>query len=167
MFDEPTLDTILASQSLSKSDLNYKFHDENINELALKISNWKTLAPFIGLTHQDEEDIEEENRKNMDRKIAMLRRWSTKYGRSATYLKLAEGFESLKRRDMILFLLELMSRGGRSTSGAVASGGRGATGEEQVPRGKKKQPVPKLSKYCFRSLTLPDPTTVLPIAWYM
>ncbi len=39
----------------------------------------------------------------------MFRLWRRKYGSKATYLCLAEAFESLKLRDMIVQLLDLYS----------------------------------------------------------
>ena len=33
--------------------------------------------------------------------MEMLRRWSERYDREATYLKIAEGFDKLKKRDLI------------------------------------------------------------------
>lgn len=39
----------------------------------------------------------------------MMRLWQQKKGSEATYLCLADGLESLKLRDMIIFLLDLYS----------------------------------------------------------
>lgn len=158
MMSEPTLDSILASRSLRRSDLNRKCSSEHLHAIALKLTSWKTLCPFIGLSREDEEDIEEENRKNMDRKVAMLRRWSEKFCDEATYLKLAEGFESLKRRDWILELLKLLaqpqssgaavsSSSCSSSSGSSSSGASCRPGRDEMPRAKKKKPpIPKLSE---------------------
>ena len=141
--EEPTLDTILQSKSLRKSDLDHACSVEHMNNLALQIDSWKSFSPFIGLSRQDEEDIEDEYRKNLDKKMAMFRRWSEKYSEEATYLKLAEAFESLKRRDLIVVLVGLF----QSTSAAAKASSGDTSSRQEVPRGKKKYPIPKLSKF--------------------
>jgi len=40
----------------------------------------------------------------------MFRVWRQKYGTEATYLCLADAFETLKRRDQIIYLLDLFTK---------------------------------------------------------
>ena len=125
MAEEPTLDTILESRSLTRDDLDHKCSDErHMNKLALEIHTWKAVAALLGLSKQDKENIEADNRTNADRKIAMLRRWSERYGDGATYLKLAETFEALKRRDLIVVLIEFACDNEADRDSAMAAAPR-------------------------------------------
>ena len=62
---------------------------------------WESLGTFIGLSSGDIDDIKEEYKKPLDRRLAMMRRWHELWGKEATYLKLAEGLRQIGRRDLI------------------------------------------------------------------
>ena len=130
---EPTLDTILTRWCLTRDDLVYKCSDEHMNELALKIDSWESLSYFIGLSKQDVENIKDEyhGKKHMDKKMAMLRRWCEKYGKEATYLKLTEEFDKLKKRDLIEELIKLVVAAKRDSTVAAPSS-RDATSSTQL-----------------------------------
>ena len=66
---EPCLDSILNARSLTKEDLNMVCPAEDCNSLALKLTRWKELCPFIGLSQADEEEIDSDYRKHKEKKI--------------------------------------------------------------------------------------------------
>ena len=107
---EPNLHSILASRQLTSDTLLRKCSENHLATIALSITSWKQLSPFLGLTQQDEDDIQSDNMRNAERKIAMLRRWREKCGDGATYFRLADAFEALKWRNCISELLDLFQQ---------------------------------------------------------
>lgn len=69
---EPSLDSILQARALSREKLRVVCPIEVCNQLALKLTSWKELCPFIGLSELDETEIEEDYRKHRERKIGKL-----------------------------------------------------------------------------------------------
>ena len=105
--DMAQLNDLLARFGFQRRDLVKPCSEEHGNRIALKVSDWETLAPFIGLEHQDVEDIKDEYRKSRSRRLALLRKWRQRYGRDATYLKLVEGLQEIGRRDLIEDILTI------------------------------------------------------------
>ncbi len=66
---EPTLCSLLKARALSKDDLNIVCSEEHCNELALKITRWKLICPFIGLEEEDQDEIDEDYRRSKEKKI--------------------------------------------------------------------------------------------------
>ena len=120
---EPNLHSILASRQISPGDLRSKCSESHLATIAQSITTWKQLSPFLGLTQQEEDDIQSDNMRNAERKIAMMRRWTEKYGDEATYFRLAEAFEALKWRNCISQLLDLFQQETQS----MTSSGTGRT----------------------------------------
>ena len=107
---EPNLHSILSSRRLTSDALLRKCSENHLAIIAQSITSWKQLSPFLGLTQQDEDDIQQDNTRNAERKMAMLRRWREKYGDEATYFRLADAFEALKWRNRISELLDLFQQ---------------------------------------------------------
>ncbi len=67
--------------------------DEHLRDIALSITEWQTIAPFLELSEVDEEGIKCKYPHLLIRQnLGMLRRWRESFGSRATYRKLAEGF---------------------------------------------------------------------------
>ena len=65
--------------------------DEHLNQLALSITDWQSISPFLGVSEAEVEEIDcQYPRKLVAQKVAMLRRWQGKFGRSATYRRLVD-----------------------------------------------------------------------------
>ena len=107
---EPSLHSILSSRRITSDALLRKCSENHLAIIAQSITSWKQLSPFLGLTQQDEDDIQQDNTRNAERKMAMLRRWREKYGDEATYFRLADAFEALKWRNCISELLDLFQQ---------------------------------------------------------
>ena len=103
----PSFDELL--KDIPEEKLRQPCHDYHLNELALFITEWQSMAPFLGLTDSEEEEIAEDSRPLKRKKVAMLRKWKEKFGHEATYLKLANVFWKLKLIDLIEKLCELLS----------------------------------------------------------
>ena len=138
---EPNLHSILASRQLTLDALHLKCSENHLAIIAQSITSWKQLSPFLGLTQQDEDDIQSDNTRNAERKLAMLRRWREKYGDEATYFRLADAFEALKWRNCISKLLDLFQQDASSLS-------QGSTAPQiSIARTVNDQPVSLLGKY--------------------
>ena len=100
------LESLLRASGASKETLKISVIEDHRNEIARDIGkDWESLAIFIGVPNVDVDDIKEEYREPLDRRLAMMRRWHELWGSEATYLKLIEGLRQIGRRDLIEFLL--------------------------------------------------------------
>ena len=79
------------------------------NKIALSITDWRSIAPFLGLEETDEEDIEVMYSTVKTRNIGMLRKWKHLHASSATYRRLLEAFWTVERIDLIDKLLEMVT----------------------------------------------------------
>ena len=142
---EPTLYSILESRRIAKSALEQKCTEKHLATIAQSITSWKEVCPFLGLTQQDEENIESDNKKNADCKVAMMRRWSKVNGEEATYFNLAEAFECVKWRDCIYALLDLFEE---SLSSPQSAAGRGGSSSSEEGGKQSKPSASPLGKHC-------------------
>ena len=101
--------------SLSAQD--WLCSDVHLAKISQQISDWKGMAPFLGLSETDEQDIitSAPNCAPWQR-IAMLRKWRQKLGTAATYRNLANAFRQCGRQDLVDFVSHLLveTRGERS-----------------------------------------------------
>ncbi len=86
----PSLDKLL--ERVPSQELDSPCKDIHLCRIAQSIINWKCVAPFLGLSEAEENDIERDERKSGDQKKAMVRVWRRKYGTEATYRRLATVF---------------------------------------------------------------------------
>ena len=88
------------------------------DKIARDISgDWESLATFIGVPREEVEDIKDEYRKPLDRRLAMMRTWYKLLGKEATYVKLVEGLRQIGRRDLIDCLMRRESPSKHDSSG--------------------------------------------------
>ena len=110
----PSLEDILKDVPPEK--LDQPCRDEHLSDIALSITEWKSIAPFLGLTKAEEENIEKDCAANETQKIGMLQKWREKLGRKATYGKLIKVFWKLKRADLVEEVCELLQTESSSSS---------------------------------------------------
>jgi len=118
---------VLADKGLNERALDCPCTPEHRNTIALCITHWKELAPFIDLSCTDEEEIDDPNRSAKEKNIALLRKWSQKRGNKATYLHLIRGFAKVERCDLIEKLCDIFTagRGEGDEEGAHRAAGGG------------------------------------------
>ena len=85
---------------VSKICLSRPFLDADLVELSLSITEWHDVAPFLGLSDVEEEEIACDKPTPISQTIAMLRKWRQKSGRNATYGSLASVFRKLSGLDL-------------------------------------------------------------------
>ena len=104
----PSLEELLTS--VSKKTLEKPCSDEHIVEIAREITNWRLIAPDLGLTAVDEEDIRQNHRDDVPiQRREMLRTWKQKFGSKATYGSLAKAFYKTKRVDLVEKVIALLT----------------------------------------------------------
>ena len=106
MATRPSLEDLLKDIPCEK--LNQPCRDVHLSEIALSVTKWKSIAPYLGLTEAEEENIEKNCGENETQKIGMLRKWKKKFGKRATYRKLGEVFYKLGRVDLVEKVRELL-----------------------------------------------------------
>ena len=101
----PSLDDLL--EEVSREKLRQTCTDEHLCEIAGSITNWRSIAPFLGISEVEEEEIQGTGVTSTQR-LAMLRKWREKFGRKATYWRLASVFWRQERADLIGRICELL-----------------------------------------------------------
>ena len=96
------LDALLKTYGVKRETLKRVVSEKHRNTLAQGVGgDWESLATFIGVPRGDIDDIKDEYRKPLDRRLAMMRRWHELWGEEATYLLFVEGLRQIGRRDLI------------------------------------------------------------------
>ena len=95
-----TFEELIAYVGISADELNKPCSDEHIASISLFLANWQTVAPHLGLTETDEEDVEEEGKKTQDKRYKTLRRWKDKNLFKATYRVLVDVFLKLGKANL-------------------------------------------------------------------
>ena len=95
-----TFEELIAHVGISADKLNKPCSDEHITSISLFLTNWQTVAPLLGLSETDEEDVEEEGKKTQDKRYKTLRRWKAKNLFKATYRVIVDVFLTLGRADL-------------------------------------------------------------------
>ena len=95
-----TFEELIARVGISADELHKPCSDGHITSISLFLANWQTVAPLLGLTETDEEDIEEEGKNTQDKRYKTLQRWKAKNSFKATYQVLVDVFLKLSRADL-------------------------------------------------------------------
>ena len=112
-YEMETLDELLAKKGIAKSELKQPMRKEHGIVIAKEIGvDWELLAPEIGVSDVDIDDIKEKHHDPRTRRNALMRRWMDLLGSEATYLKIIEGLESLGNRRLSERLLDLQRANG-------------------------------------------------------
>ena len=73
---QESINSLLETHGVRKKMLEYPVTEEHRNMIAKKIGGqWESLATFIGVCHEEVEDIKETKDEPLDRRLAMMRRW--------------------------------------------------------------------------------------------
>ena len=94
------LEKLLTEVGVQPEKLNERISDDHLCEIALFLTEWKTVVPFLGLDENDVNIIEEEEKKEQVRKLKALRKWKSKFAFEATYRKLVKVLLSLTMTDV-------------------------------------------------------------------
>ena len=98
--DQIKVEKLLKEVGVQPEKLNERISDDHLREIALFLTEWKTVVPFLGLDENDVDSIEQEEKKEQVRKLKALRKWKSKFAFEATYRKLVEVLLSLTMTDV-------------------------------------------------------------------
>jgi hypothetical protein len=90
-------------------------HHHHLLELAQRITEWKTLAPWLGFEATAVEDLDRNRFDEEGKRQAMLRLWKEANGCMATYGHLATLLVQSGRRNLAEFVLNLSKNGNKSS----------------------------------------------------
>ena len=90
---------------------NRQCHCQHLLELAKHITEWKTLAPWLGFEATAVEDLDRNRFDEEGKRQAMLRRWKEVNGCMATYGHLATLLVKSDRRNLAELVLKLSKKG--------------------------------------------------------
>ena len=99
MAAKPSLDQLLKDVNLERQ--NQPCTNYHLSKIALRITQWQTIAPHLRLEEADEEEIVTKCPNNVRaQSLEMLRKWRKKNGDKATYRRLAKVFWKVDRVDL-------------------------------------------------------------------
>ena len=94
----PTLEELVKKVGISLDLLDQKCSDEHLKSISLFL-NWRRVAPHLGLSERDIEDIEFEKRTESERRLKTLQTWKNKYSYEATLKKIIVVFLAVGNAD--------------------------------------------------------------------
>ena len=106
-----TLDELLKEVGVHPERLNDTISDDHLCEIALFLTSWREVAPYLGLSEMDVIDIEQGGRKVKDMSLKALQIWKRKFGFKTTYRKLVEVLLSLGMPDVAEKVCHLLLKG--------------------------------------------------------
>ena len=84
--------------------------------------DWESLATFIGIPPGDIEDIKEEHKRPLGRRLAVMRKWHKLCGKMlCMYLRLVKGLRQIGRKDLIESVLLQLCKCKQSAESEVAT----------------------------------------------
>ena len=84
-----TLDELLAELRLPKISLEHRCSEEHVTCIS-EFLKWRRVAPHLGLTQIDQDDIDRDFMSESEKRRECLRRWKEIHAFKATYLMLVE-----------------------------------------------------------------------------
>ena len=121
-----SLDEELQRFDLNRQQLNFPCSSEDCNKVARILVDWEPLAPFIGLEDTEITAIQREHPvpplKYRGQCAAAIAKWKSKYGRRATFLRLAQGLEDIQDLNRVEKLCEIFKARRTSSECSVLYG---------------------------------------------
>ena len=104
--------------------------DQHLYQISQHIAEWREIAPALGLTETDEENIVGQAPFSVPaQRIAMLRMWKRKNGAASTYRKLADVLSKCDRQNLVDEIGKLCTCRISTLSGAAETDSTSSIGE--------------------------------------
>ena len=94
-------------QLMDEHVLDERVTSDRFHEVSCSLSEWRSLAPILGITQQVVEDIERDYREEERKRSVFLKKWTQKFSVRATYRGLIEALLKIERGDDALKICEL------------------------------------------------------------
>jgi len=96
---EVTPDELLKEVGISPTQLNKPCTREHLQDIALFLESWRTVAHHLGLSKVQVEDVECDARAEKEKRQAFLESWKAKLGFKATYMVIVKALLKMGRAD--------------------------------------------------------------------
>lgn len=96
---EVTPDELLKEVGISPTQLNKPCTREHLQDIALFLESWRTVARHLGLSKVQVEDVECDARAEKEKRQAFLESWKAKLGFKATYMVIVKALLKMGRAD--------------------------------------------------------------------
>ena len=87
--ERPTLNGLVKEVRIPPALLDQKCSDEHLKSIS-RFLDWRTVAPHLGLSETDIQDIDIDKRTEPEKRLKALQKWKMKYGYVATFKNLVQ-----------------------------------------------------------------------------
>ena len=94
-----TLDELLKEVGVSSSQLDKACTSEHLRDIALFLESWRIVAPQLGLSKVQVEDIERDGTEEKEKRQKILECWKAKFVFKAKYTTLVTALLKIGRAD--------------------------------------------------------------------
>ena len=103
-----TLDEILEEVGVTPSQLDNACTREHLQDVALFLESWRTVAPHLGLSSAKVEEVERDETEEKAKKQKILEAWRAKFTFKAKYRVLVEALLKISRADQAVKVCRLL-----------------------------------------------------------
>ena len=134
--------------------LDQPCQDELLCQISRHITDWPYLAPFMGISKPEEEEIVGEWPHSIRRqKLELLRTWQEKHGRKATYRELCKAFWKIGEIALSEKVCDIINH-----QGSISGSTFGDNGHEDINPSLPPKPTPRSRQLTSVSCLNPNPT---------
>ena len=95
-----TVEELVRAVGIDEAKLNERCTQDCLATISTSVGfDWQLAAPHLGLSGTDVDDIEQEGKKEQEKRRKTLEKWIRKYAFKATYRMLVEAFLKISRAD--------------------------------------------------------------------
>ena len=94
-----TLDELLEEVGISPLQLDKACTNEYLQDIALFLESWRTVAPHLGLSEIQVEEVESDGKAEKEKRQKILESWKAKFAFKATYIVLVKALLKISRAD--------------------------------------------------------------------
>jgi len=94
-----TLDELLEEVGVSPAQLDKACTREHLQDIALFLESWRTVAPHLGLSRIQVEQVERDGTEENEKRLKFLESWKGKFAFKAKYIVLVKALLKISRAD--------------------------------------------------------------------
>ena len=95
-----TLDELLEEEGVTPAQLDKACTSEHLKDIALFLESWRTVAPHLGLSNVDAEEVERDGTEEKEKRQKILQVWKARLAFKATYIVLVKALLKIGRADL-------------------------------------------------------------------
>jgi len=116
-----TLDELLKEVGVSSSQLDKACTSEHLQDIALFLESWRIVAPQLGLSKVQVEEVESDSRAENEKRLKILESWKAKFAFKAKYTILVTALLKIGRADQAEQVCRLLVQ--QHKEGILCTGG--------------------------------------------